>query len=171
MFIYIFVSLSIISSMFLYKTNIPTIAKQTIIYKYNRFRKLNKLVSSQYNGICMILYQSMCILCTATRVNFLQYINNTIKKIDRKTFEVSYVINGKLYKMIIKPDKGPLPIILAYNQDNQDITDLIIPYLGPSNNFHNYKFTPNFFGMEKIIIENSDCDNLTFYKEDIIKLI
>ena len=51
-----------------------------------------------------------------------------IIKLIKNTYEVSYIINGKLYKMIVTPVRGPTPILSITNEHDNNIIDEIIPY-------------------------------------------
>ena len=88
--------------------------------------------------------------------SLVQYLDNSVKKIGKNKYELKYIINGKLYKKIIIPERGPLPIICITNETDDDITEQILPYIGPNNDFHNEKFTPNFFGQKTLIFEMSE---------------
>ena len=104
----------------------------------------------------------------ASYINFLQYMNSTVKKLDKNKFEITYVINGKMFKMITSPPKGP-SLILQVSDDNQDdITEIVLPYLGPKNNWHNTEFTPSFFGSNSLSFEISNGDTKTFTGDEVI---
>ena len=67
-----------------------TMVKNNIQDRYQRFRKLNKLVATRYKNICMIFYVSLQLICKALWINFLQWINNSVKQIDpNNLYEIS----------------------------------------------------------------------------------
>ena len=101
---------------------------------------------------------------------FTQYINNSVVKIDKNTYEVSYIINDKLYKMIIKPKRGPIPILSVINENNNNITDEILPYLGPYNNWLNIKYTPNSFNYNLLKFELSSGEIKIFKDSENLEL-
>jgi hypothetical protein len=148
----------------------PDIVRNTVMTKYNRFRKLNKLVSSRSRGCCIIFWISIQLLIKALWFNFLQLINNNVQKVDKHRFEVSYVINGRLYKMLVKNIRGPCPVLLIVDDNNEDVTDVIIPYIGAGRDFHNFKFTPQFFGHNQLSVELSSGETKTFEETDVIIL-
>lgn len=153
-----------------YKIDAFSITKNKVVEKYTQFRQLNKLVSTQYKTIGMILYVSVCMILKMYWMNFLQWSNNTIENIDKKTVVISYIINGKLYKLLVKHKKGPNSILLILDENNNDISDDIIPYLGPNENWHNNEFKPSFWNKDKIIFELSCGERKIFKRDEVIKL-
>lgn len=158
------------SVILLYKIDAHTIIKENTLNKYSRWKKLNKLVATQYKRKYLIIYHSICMIFTSLWIAFLLYINDSVKKIDHKTYEVSYIINGKYYKMLIKPDRGPLPVLLVYDDKENDMTNKFLPYLGAKNDFHGFKITPQFFGVDKLSLETSNGESLVFKDNEMITL-
>jgi len=37
----------------------------------------------------------------------IQYLTSNVNKIDKNIYEITYVINGKMYKMRVKTKRGP----------------------------------------------------------------
>lgn len=126
-----------------------------ILINYEKWKKLNKLVSTKYDSTLMCKLVSVSMIFKSYYLSFIQYINNSVVKIDKNTYEVSYIINDKLYKMIIKPKRGPIPILSVINEYDSNITDEILPYLGPYNNWLNIKYTPNSFNYNLLKFELS----------------
>jgi hypothetical protein len=91
-----------------------------------------------------------------------QYMNNTVKKIGKNTYELTYIINGNTYKMIVKPIRGPKPILQITDHESNDITDDILPYLGPNYNWHGEKFSLDFFNKKEITFELIDGTTKTY---------
>ena len=63
-------------------------------------------------------------------------MNTSVVKIGRNKFCVSYVVSGKMYTMIVTPARGPSPILQIINDDIEDITDKVLPYMGPGYDWH-----------------------------------
>lgn len=89
-------------------------------------------------------------------------MNNTIKKIDKNTYELTYIINGNIYKMIVKPIRGPKPILQIIDDESNDITDDVLPYLGPNFNWHGHKFSLDFFNKKEITFQMFDGTTKTY---------
>ena len=109
----LYIGCGIISIGVLYYTDVFKIAKEVIVPRYNRWKKLNRLVSTTEKNSWFIILISLKLILYSLYISFIQKINNNVRKIDRKTYEISYVINGKLYKMISHVQFGPSPISIA----------------------------------------------------------
>jgi hypothetical protein len=97
--------------------------------------------------------------------------NNNVKKIDKNLWEVVYNINGKKYKMVVIPNRGPSDIIKISDENGVDITNCISDYLGPNNDFHKTEIlTPEFFNVKSIIIEKNDGTIQRFSNKEILKI-
>ena len=115
----------------------------TVTTSFRKFQRLNSLVATQHTGLLTITWFSFMLICKALYISFLQYMNNSVKKINSKTYEITYVVNGRLHKMLVTPAFGPDPILQVSNEHEHDITDSIVPYLGPCRDWHHRPFTPD----------------------------
>jgi hypothetical protein len=95
-------------------------------------------------------------------LKMVQYINGSVKQIGKNTYEVNYIINNNLYKMIVMPTRGPCPVLQVINDRDEDVTDEIMCYLGPNYNFHGKKFSVDFFGCETLTFEFGDGTTKTY---------
>jgi hypothetical protein len=109
-------------------------------------------------------------VCQASWYSFLQVINNSVEKLDKGKYRVNYVVDGKLYKMVVKSRRGPPSVLLVCDDQGEDVNTLVIPYLGPEENFHGSKLTPKFFGRKSLTFELFDTRSVTFEENDTIKL-
>ena len=148
----------------------PAIIRNNYQSKLEKWSKLNQLVSTKYQGYFTILRISLYMILKALWINILQYCNNTVVKLDKNTYEISYVINGKLYKILIKSKKGPRKVLLVSDETQTDISDLVVPYLGPEENFHGLEITPKFFKKKEIIFELSNGLEKIFKEDDKINI-
>lgn len=142
--------------------DVYNITKYTVVPKWNRFKKLNRMVSTNYKGFFKILFISLCIIIKAVWVNIIQYMNNTLIKIDKNTYIVTYVINGNIYKMKVKPKRGPSRVLMVTDENNDDISDSIMPYIGPEQDFHNKIYNSVFFNKKEIVFQMSNGDEKIF---------
>ena len=146
-----------------------------IKYRYERFRNLNQLVSTKYkerincNTKMKIVWFSIVIILKVLYLSILEKLNKSIKKIDNNTYEVSYAVNGKIYKMIIIPNRGPSSVLQVIDDKNEDITNLIVPYLGPTEDWHSSKFKPSFFNRKTLTFNLSSSDDITFTEDEEIR--
>ncbi len=160
---------------FLFTSSIIFIYRKNIIDKYERFNSLYNVVSLHHNNSFFILYHTLNIVCKSILISVLNYDlfrSNRVKKIDRNLWEITYQINGKKYKMVVRPDRGPSDIRKIYDNNNVDITEYIGGYLGPNNDFHKSDIlTPEFFNLKSIVIEKNDGGVKTFINREKLKLI
>lgn len=154
----------------LYHTKIHCVVLETAKVKYTKFKSLKQLVSTQSTNIFKILWIMMVIIVKTLYVQLCQYFNGSIRVLDKNTYEVSYVIHGILYKMIVKPKRGPKCIIEAVDEFDNDVTHTILSYVGPMENFHGHHLTPKFLKKKKITLNLSSGEEKTFHEDDIIVL-
>ena len=135
--------------------------KEAIIYRYRRWRKLNNLVSTQHKTAWTIFYNSLKLLCQVLYLSFLQYMNSSLIRLGRNAFLVTYTINGKIYKMIVRPVRGPSPVLQVISDNEEDITLQVLPYLGPRYDWHktNVSFQET-FGSKRLTFEIANGDEV-----------
>jgi hypothetical protein len=167
---FIVISSLIISSILFIKIDGYNIIYNTVIVKYEKWGRLKNMVSTKYNSPFMINYISLKMICQSLYKSFIQYMDNSVIKVDKNKYEISYIINGKLYKMIIKPLRGPSCVLDIRDDKNNDVTEHIIPYLGPNEDWNNTQFYPLYFGYNKLIFELLDGTIKIFNNNEIIIL-
>ena len=74
-----------------------------------------------------------------------------------------------MYKLVVNVTRGPSPVLQVINDTNDDVTTQITPYLGPSYNWHNCTFTPEFFGYENLTFELADGTEYSVQNKKVIK--
>lgn len=137
-----------------------------IIKKNISFKRINDTKNKAKLSILIIK-----IIIKTVIIRFFQKINKiNIKKIDNKRYEMSYVLNGKLYSMVIKEKRGPLPYLQISNDRSDDVTDFVSKYYGPERNWHNKELSPGFFGFEELTFEMKSCDTKKYNKNEIINI-
>lgn len=155
----------------IYSIDGHTIIKNTVQDKYRKFRQVNMLVQTQYKSACQIICVSIQLIAKMYWINFLQRHNNTVKRINRKTATITYVLDGRKYTMTVKPPRGPSPVLLVFDENENDVTDMITPFLGPNNNWHHHHYTPSFWDKNNLTFELYDGTEKTFSKDDVINLL
>lgn len=124
--------------------------------KYRKWNSLNKLISIKHQNYITVIYYSIKLLCQALYISLCQWLNSYLVKQDKNTYLLTYNINGKVYKNLIKIKRGPSPILQISNENTEDVTNIILSYLGPSRNWHGNQYTPNILGYKTLVFE---CDN------------
>lgn len=118
----------IISTFYLlYLCEIFNTLDTTLKTMYNRYKGVKALVSlsGQYKNIFI---GTMTLILHTIWHAFLCYMNNTITKKDNKNI-ITIACGGKLYKIIVKNMRTPDEILEVIDQDSNDVTNEVIPFL------------------------------------------
>ncbi len=78
------------------------------------------------------------------------------------TIEVTYAANGRVYTYIVKPKRGPVPILAAFDDESDLKTDYIMSLYGPNRDWHGRDYTPKALGCKSIVLELTNGDNVEF---------
>lgn len=109
-----------------------------------------------------------------------EYFVHRIRSTFSSTFETGVVVrhshsdhllyydNEKKYRIILPKKRNFRKIVEAYDQEGRDITDLIMEVLGPRNDFHGSKVTPNYLGCETVKIVYRDDTEREYHNNDLI---
>lgn len=166
---FVYLSFPIMIFMF-FQTGSYRIAYHAVQDRYKRFKNFHSLVAStprgQNQSKTIVIIVSAKMLIQAFYLTFLQYMNNSVCKLDRNVYEVSYVINGRMYKMLVTPQRGPAPVLQISNDEDEDVTEQVLPYLGPQYDWHNNRIAPEFFGCKTLTFELADGSEYTYDKDN-----
>ena len=120
----------------------------------------------------MVLYTCVMMIIHYMYLSIFQFLNKSIVKLNKNTYELTYMLNGNTYKILIRTNLGPQPkIIQALNELDEDITETISPYFGPIGNFHGLKYKPKDFNIKKLTLNMGDTRELVFDQTDEIILV
>ena len=158
------------TSYLFYKIDAHNVIYHTINRKYRKWQKITKLVSSHNETILSIYTISIKMICQALYLSLLQYLNNSVTKIDKNTYEVKYVLGGKMYRMVVIPKKGPSHIIQIRDEYEEDITEHILPYYGPNYDWYSINFIPQFFNCKKMTFELDTGEEKIFEELEYIEI-
>jgi len=139
---------------------------ECINLKYDQWKRLNLMVSTKYKSPIVIKIMSVYMVLKFSYLQIIQYLTNSVTKVDKHHYEISYVINGRLHKMIIKPERGPPRIEKIVDHENNDITDIVMEYHGPKQK----KLSPSFFNTQFIVIHGIDGEIITINDVEEIDL-
>uniref|UniRef100_A0A6C0CXA8 Uncharacterized protein n=1 Tax=viral metagenome TaxID=1070528 RepID=A0A6C0CXA8_9ZZZZ len=162
---YTLAALSLMLVLFLYKLDV-----HMIVYNYGvKLQDLNSLVSTRNKNILKVLYISFAMIAQALYLSFLQYMNSAMRKIGKNKYEISYMVNGKIYKMLVTPKRGPSPILEIRDEKTEDdLTDKILPYFGPDYKCHGNNLYPELLGYNGLVFELADGTEKVFIDNEII---
>ena len=162
--------LCLVATSFVY-SDYYTYIKELITDKYKKCQILRDNIHSREKNAIKVLWISTKLIIATLYISFLQYINTSIRKLDRKTYEVSYVIEGKLYKMVVIPKRGPAPVLQILDENSDDITRYVLPYMGPQYDWHGKKFTPRFFGHNSLTFLLGDGSEYIYTDDSVVEYI
>ena len=129
-------------------------------YQLVKFRKIN----FKFLGICVKIFLRIIY------ISILQKFSKNLNKIKKNTYELSYSVNGKFFKYRFKLEKGPSKVLQIIDNNNNDVTLKIFPYLGPQYDFHQHKYTPKDFNYSELSFNLFNGKELTFKENEIIEL-
>lgn len=143
---------------------------EAVMYRYRRFRKLNKFVAGRYKNCCRIFCVSCELVGKSMYLTFVQWLNNSVEKIDKHRYTINYTIKGKPYTLVVKPINGPSPVLLVTDENGNDVSDHVIPFIGPQHDFHGAKITPQFLGYKSLTLETAFGDSSHFGETDVLHI-
>ena len=138
-------------------------------HRCNRWKKYNSVVLRETTislEMCMV---GASLMIRTLYVYMLQYLTRSTNKIDKNTYEIQYVINNKLYRMIKVPNRGPRPIVSVHDENGKDVTRILLMYYGPNYDWHYVPLYPNFFNRSKLIFDMINGDQVVF--EDLEEIV
>jgi hypothetical protein len=95
-----------------------------------------------------------------------QRLNNNVEQIGKNKYVVKFVIGGKRYSTVIKHNPGPSPILQVVDNDDNDITYIVEPYIL----FNSQEITPGELGYENMSLMTNDGSDINIDKNDKIKI-
>lgn len=124
----------------------------TIRKKWQDYKRLNKLVATKHSGFFNIHKVSLEMVFEKEKIRFMNWLDKRVSYIDKNTAVVSYSLNDKDYKIVIKIPRGPSKVTRITGENDVDMLAEVLPYLGPSLDCHGYQLTPDFFNEEYLVI-------------------
>lgn len=128
------------------------------------------LVGYKTNLKFKILVKTVLLTCKILTLKCIEYFDPRVSKLGKNKYEIKYIIGNRMYKFHIKKSRGPSSILQIIDENYNDVTKLVKPYLGPNNNFHNIKYTPESLNFDELVFQMTTGDELTFKNSQIIEL-
>jgi len=130
---------------------------------YNMYKLLKSTVDPENKKNCCVFFYDM--------TKFAYNIFNP-KKVEKfnKHIKVPYEYNDNKYFYLLKVPRGIMPIDWIKDENDNDIYDVILPYLGPNLDCHGSEIYPRDFGLKKIVIKNINDKEYTFEENEKIIL-
>lgn len=87
-----------------------------------------------------------------------QALRKNCIKIDSNRYQLSFFIENKLYKLIIKPIRGPLPSVQVVDNNEIDITATVLSFVNGYKSVQ--RPTPIKMGYNVLTIYENDGDSM-----------
>lgn len=166
MFYYVINTLAlIVSGIFCYKYY----DSEYIHLKYGKWQSLNAMMATKYKSPLIVKIMSVYMIFKYFYLHLIQYLTDNVKKIDKNVYEITYIINGKVYKMRVKPTRGPSMYEKVINDKHENITDEVLAYFGPHYN-NLVKLTPRNFNSQTLSFYCINGEHVTFESDEKISL-
>ncbi len=92
-----------------------------------------------------------------------------VRPVGRHHVEVRYKFRDQEYKFRSRVKRGAsMPITVLAN--DLDVTEELLPYVGPGEDFHGITYTPSDFGYSRVTVRRDGADDLTFDEFDAIRI-
>ena len=135
--------------------------------KYQKWVSLNSMMETKYKSAIMIKTMSVYMILKFFYLQTLQYLTKTVVKIDKNNYEITYIITGKIYKMVVRPERGPLNYYKILNDKDENIIEEVSQYYGPHYK-NQFKLKPSFFKTSNIRFVLFDDSEKVFNEGDHI---
>jgi len=153
----------------LWKLKTNNTIKETIKGKMEDFMDVNRAVKINEKNNFVAFKKTLKYIAKMYWIMFLNRINNSVEHKGNQLV-VSYVANGRLYKLLTKARKGPIVIQLVIDENGDDVSDEVLPFYGPERNWHKMDFTPEFWGKKKLIFELASGEAKEFLEKERIEI-
>ena len=121
-------------------------------YKSRKWDELKTMVSGQYSSTYDIYRVSWQMILQATYQDILSFFDNRLEKKNKKLYELTYIVEGQIYKMPIKVRRGPSKISSAEDENGNCILLSLKQYCSPTGEIINLLVTPKYLGCEKVTV-------------------
>jgi hypothetical protein len=159
---YLYLPATVLLLIFLYREKV----KNT----YHKLVQLNNIVGKRHKGFRKTIFNAIDIIYKQSLFNLSNWLNNSIEKVDKNTSILTYILERRLYKIVLDHRRGPPIVLLVTDENEEDVTNSIIPFLGPKRDWHKRDFSPKFWNKSQLSFELSNGENKVFKGEEIINL-
>jgi len=125
------------------------------------------IIKLKYNRYLSGYVEKYVTPCVEKYIN--QHKDFKIVSKTRRSATIEYAINDKKYRFITGLKRGPLSIVMV-KSEGTEVTEKILPYLGPNEDFHNIRYTPEYLGYSSLDFYTISGEILKFNNDEEIKL-
>lgn len=147
--------------MILYRENVYIVYNKAIVY--NEFRKKHNI------SLMYCIKSFFYVVNLFVKMTFIMYLQKKINgwcinELEHNLFEVKLYLKNKPVKVLLKVRRGPNSIMGIKDDNNEDITEKIIPYY----NGKCVGCTPDVYKYERIIVNDLDTGAIIINRDDEI---
>jgi hypothetical protein len=144
------------------------------------------MVASNYEGLQLLykfhyqkeknVFQSLCktfkTVAWVAYVFAYQKVAKNVESVGRNEYDVHYVLGNSLYKVRVRTRRGPpnKKVLQVIDENDNDATAAIVPYLGPLEDWHGGVYTPSSLSFESLTFNLSNGMSATYQKDDPLVL-
>ena len=148
---------------------------EAIVNSYTKYERaihfLNKTNSLTFLNKIYIISSFVKFFFNIFYVSFIQYMYSNLKfNSINNTYELEYTIGNSNYVLIVN-SKKKCDILQITNDEDIDITDEILPYIGPSLDWHGKMISPSYFNLNSITFELSNGKSITYNKNSFMTIL
>ena len=131
--------------------------------------RLLKLLGSKREKKVRFCFIALKLVIFAIYIKICQICNKSLKKIDKNTYELTYILGHRKFRYQFKPVPGPCPVLLVTDGDEEDVTAEIKELMGPMYNWRGIAaVTPDLIGYSSLNFELSTGEENIYNQHDVI---
>lgn len=92
-----------------------------------------------------------------------------VVRVRRNVYDVQYVLRDRVYKVRTQVRRVPR-VARVFDHEGEDVSDCVLAYLGPNEDFHGSPMTPGGLGYKGLLLRLRDGRGLAFAHDDVIQL-
>lgn len=165
MFIYIIYTFLFLFLYKLYKNRLKLNQAYTLYITYK-----NSVDSDNTLGHTGIIFSLLYTIISYYPLAYM-YKRSIPEKFNKKYLKISYKYNDNSYFYLLKVPRGVTPLKTIQDEDGNDVSDFITPYLGPNLDCHNVSLYPRDFGYKSLKITTIFDTIVIFNEDDKISLV
>jgi hypothetical protein len=79
-----------------------------------------------------------------------QKFNPVLVLTDKRKYELRYILHDFMYRIRIHTRRGPHSVMVIKNENDEDVTDEVLSYMGPNEDWHGQMLTPSELGYRRL---------------------
>lgn len=144
--------------------NLPFYVFRFFFFKFH----LNTTPSIRKMGWLEKQYTRLRVLLLYIGVTVYQKWNHMLVPDGKGQYELRYILNDRLYKIKIRAHRGPRTVVTVEDGWGVDVTDMVIPYMGPNEDYHGQRITPKQLGYDALTITRRNGEIRSYEADDVL---